>query len=928
MFFKKREQVASTSAPHTMDPSSWPAAGENSTGEKAENLYRLTQNGFPVPPWFVITKEAHAAFMAPLSDAIQGALDGVDWGDIKATRRASEKAQALILTADFPSHVAQALAPKLDAFEGKGRYLAVRSSALGEDSKEHSFAGQLDSFLFVRGREKVLDSIRKCWASAYTDRALAYRHRVGADPTSVAMGVVVQQMVEGEVSGVAFTMNPVTEAFDRILISATHGCCEGVVSGELDTDQFEVDKASFGIIKTQTAHKKEQRLFDASRGGGTTLAPVPEELIVPPCLTEKQVTQLAEMFRRIEGLYRFPQDIEWTLEGETVHILQARPVTTINGSEYLEKTGVETIWDNSNIVESYAGITSPLTFSFIRNGYYMVYLQFCQVLKVPARTIAAEENNLKNMIGLLNGQVYYNLKNWYRLVSHLPGYHYNKSFMEQMMGVSEAARFDASTEKQVSAFKKYTVELPKLLLSGTSLLFQFLTMRPRVFFFMRRVTRSYETYHHTDFSSISAHGLMEIFLELEEKVLMHWKAPIVNDFLIMIFYGILQRLTIAWGGDKNGTLANDLLCGQGNVESTLPMKMLLTIAREIRQDPALHEIFREETVPALKKRILEAPSTSLSPAERHIKERLEAYIDAYGFRCMNELKLEEPSLKERPDFLFMMLKNYLGTDLDRPAMDESAIRDAAEETMRKRLKGTFVLKVIPRQFLFNRVLSFSKKGVAFREYQRFARTKMFGLVRCIFNAMGQKFTELGILEAPEEIFYLTTDEIFAFVEGTAVSQNIRGIAHLRQQEFAGFQDDLGQRIFTRGTVNHNTFAPEPEEPSAPPQDGDTLTGVSCCPGVVRGRVKVIRSPNDNMGLQNEILVAGKTDPGWVPLYPAATGVLIERGSLLSHSAIVAREMGLPAIVGISGLLSTLQTGDEVEMDGAAGTVKITKRMAG
>ena len=928
MFFKKKGQIAPTTAPPIMDTSCWPDAGVESTGEKAGNLHRLTQNNFPVPPWFAVTKEAHAAFMAPLSDAIQDILQGVDWDDIKATRLAAEKARALILNAEFPSHVAQALARKLNSFVDKDSYVAVRSSALGEDSKEHSFAGQLDSFLFVKGKDKILDNIRKCWASGYTDRALAYRHRMGANPTSVAMGVVVQQMVAGEVSGVAFTMNPVTKAFDRILISATHGCCEGVVSGELDTDQFEVDKATLKTTETQAAHKKEQRIFDAAQGGGTTLAPVPEALVTPPCLTEKQVTILAETFRRIEGLYRFPQDIEWTIEGETVHILQARPVTAINESEYLEKTGVETIWDNSNIVESYAGITSPLTFSFIRNGYYMVYLQFCQVLKVPARTIAAEENNLKNMIGLLNGQVYYNLKNWYRLVSHLPGYHYNKAFMEQMMGVSEAARFDASAEKQVSVFKKYMVELPKLLLSGTSLLFQFLTMRPRVFFFMRRVSRPYETYRNFDFGSVSAHELMAIFLELEKKVLMHWKAPIVNDFLIMIFYGILQRLTIAWGGDKNGTLANDLLCGQGNVESTLPMKMLLSIARDIRQDPSLHKEFTTGSVPSLKKKILETPLASLSPAERQIKDRLETYIDEYGFRCMNELKLEEPSLKERPDFLFMMLKNYLGTDLDRPTMDETSIRDEAEAAMRKKLKGTFAFKVIPRQFIFNRVLSFSKKGVAFREYQRFARTKMFGLVRCIFNAMGQKFTALGILDAPEEIFYLTTEEIFAFVEGTAVSQNIRGLAQLRQKEFEAFQDDLGQRIFTRGTVNHNTFTPQPEQPSAPPQDGDTLTGVSCCPGIVRGKVKVIRSPNDNMSLQDEILVAGKTDPGWVPLYPAATGVLIERGSLLSHSAIVAREMGLPAIVGISGILTTLQTGDEVEMDGAAGTVKITKRMAG
>jgi pyruvate,water dikinase len=377
------------------------------------------------------------------------------------------------------------------------------------------------------------------------------------------------------------------------------------------------------------------------------------------CLDQNTVEEMAKTFKTIETLYDFPQDIEWTITNDTVHILQARPVTTITKSQYIEETSVETIWDNSNIVESYSGVTSPLTFSFIRHAYYMVYLQFCQVLRVPEKVINHEDNNLRNMLGSLNGQVYYNLKNWYRLVSHLPGYNYNKAFMEQMMGVAEEAKFDASSEKQISVIKKYLVELPQLVMAGCSLFFQFLTMAPRVTVFMKRVAKYYEKYRRSDFDAVSAHRLHEIYQELEKEVLMHWKAPIVNDFLIMICYGILKNLTAVWGLDEKGTLANDLLCGQGDVESTLPMKMLLSISEDIKADKELTRQFSSLSQTELKERYIDADEKSLSLGEKMIRKRLLEYLDEYGFRCMNELKLEEPSLSEKPDFIFMMLKNYL-----------------------------------------------------------------------------------------------------------------------------------------------------------------------------------------------------------------------------------------------------------------------------
>lgn len=910
------------------DSERWPAAdGKQMAGEKADNLCFLSKNGINVPAWIAVTKHAHRSFMNQLNGNLSDTLNAIDYNHVSSIAKCGREIRTLIESTPFPEQTKAILELEISKFTNDSSWYAVRSSAVGEDSAANSFAGQMDSFLFVKGTAGILDSIKKCWASAYTDRALAYRNHAALDSNSVEMGVIVQEMIDGDVSGVAFTVNPIKNSFNEIFISATFGAGEGIVSGELDTDQFIVDKKALVLKSTETVFKENKLVFDSEKGTGTILKPVPEEKRDAACLDQKTLEDMAGTFKTIETLYDFPQDIEWTVTNGNVHILQARPVTTITKTQYIEETGVETIWDNSNIVESYSGVTSPLTFSFIRHAYYMVYLQFCQVLRVPEKVITDEDNNLRNMLGSLNGQVYYNLKNWYRLVSHLPGYNYNKAFMEQMMGVAEEAKFDAPAEKRVSVIKKYLVELPRLLLAGGSLFFQFLTMSPRVTVFMKRVSTYYEKYRRFDFDSVSAHTLHDIYQELEKEVLMHWKAPIVNDFLIMICYGILKNLTAAWNLDEKGTLANDLLCGQGDVESTLPMKMLLSISEDIKADNDLTRQFSSLTQTELKERYINEDEKRLSHGEKKIRKRLLEYLDEYGFRCMNELKLEEPSLKEKPDFIFMMLKNYLNASQGNTGIDETAIRKKAENHVKRTLKKQYVLKIIPRNFVFNRILSFSKKGVSFREYQRFARTKMFGLVRNIFSAMGRKFHDLDIITEPNDIFYLTTEEIFAFTEGHAVSKNLKGIISLRKEEYSGYSEDLDQRIYTRGIVLRNVLSADPGKTVVVTEDG-VYKGTSCCPGIVIGKVKVILSPNDDMSLNDEILVAGKTDPGWVPLYPAARGVLIERGSILSHSSIVAREMGLPAIVGISGITKILKTGDVVEMDGAAGTVKIISQSAG
>jgi len=378
-------------------------------------------------------------------------------------------------------------------------------------------------------------------------------------------------------------------------------------------------------------------------------------------------------------------------------------------------------------------------------------------------------------------------------------------------------------------------------------------------------------------------------------------------------------------------LHNELVSGQGNVESTLPMRKLQEIAAAIKNDKTLSEVFQKNNEEELKNIFITNNAGGNNESYKKISIMIFEYLDEFGFRSMNELKLEVPSLTEKPEFLFSILKNYVSASVSENSHageKECEMRIAAEKAVIEKLKSKTFLFIFSKQRVFDFIVRYTKKAVAFREYQRFARTKMFGLARMIFVGIGRQFRNLNVINDYNDIFYLNKDEIFSFISGTSTIQNLKGLIELRKTEYAEFEkmEDLPDRIETSGPVycNDLTAASDGYQNNLNLDASGEIKGTCCCPGIVKGRVKVILNPADDMSLNGEILVAARTDPGWVPLFPSAAGLLIERGSILSHSAIVARELGLPAIVGITNITKLLKTGDIVEMDGAKGTVRIIK----
>ncbi len=908
----------------------------NAVGGKAANLFKLTGIGCRVPPFITLSTACYDEFILAIEERFNTALKNLKTDTPADIAKSASALRALFKSENINSALKDEIIKAVKENIGCGCFLSVRSSATAEDSKDFSYAGQLDSFLFRKTDDEIISSIAACWASGYSDRAVAYRAVKNISQREVKVAVIIQKMIDGMVSGVTFTVNPITRVRDEMLISAAYGLGEGLVSGELDSDQYVCKKGCvISIERKEIAVKKEKIVFDKQKGFGTKKETLDEKIGKEQCLSDQQALAVAAVCQKIENAYgAAAQDIEWSIDiddARRIYILQTRPITTLDKISP-SKNEYKSIWDNSNIVESYSGITSPLTFSFALNAYHMVYVQFCEVLKVPREKIVNNDYYFANMLGLLNGRVYYNIKNWCRLISVLPGYNYNRRFMEQMMGVKSKIDFTPDSNIKGGFFQKYFIELPGLLWSAANLVWQFFTIEDKVGNFMKIYQDMYDKYHKYEFNSAEAHELVKVYYELENGVLRNWKAPIVNDFMAMIFYGILRMLIEKWNlNDGGGSLQNELVAGQGDVESTLPLKKLQQIACFIRTDEKLINMFKTYKEDDLTRIFVYDGRLNYDENQKKLCEMIGKYLEEFGYRSMNELKLEVPPLMDKPQFVFSILKNYTACPVkeeDKEINHEKTMREKAERQVEEKLRGQRIFGVISRHSVFNFIVRHTKRAVAFREYQRFARTKMFGLARRIFVGIACRFVDFKVIDSVDDIFYLTKDEIFSFAAGTSVTQNLRRLIESRKEEYAGFEkeEELPDRINTYGPVYCNDLHIPAEAPAADETDDpDLMKGLSCCPGIVRGKVKVILTPSDDMSLNGEILVAGRTDPGWVPLYPSASGLLIERGSILSHSAIVARELGLPAVVGINNITKKLETGDEVEMDGAKGTVRIIKK---
>ncbi|MDJ1176890.1 PEP/pyruvate-binding domain-containing protein [Roseofilum capinflatum] len=837
-------------------------------GGKGAALAQLQALNLPIPEWFVVSPSAF--------------YQSVTEGERLTTDTISQVIAVLHLNHKVKAELTQAL----KRLSPNGEPVAVRSSAVDEDGADYSFAGQLESFLFVPV-EEVADRVVEVWRSGFGDRLLAYRqqHDLG-NPKPPA--VLIQRMVNAQVAGVAFGADPVTGQRGVTVISAVSGVGDALVSGEVDGQTYRIDR--------------QGRVISA-----------PEE---NPLLNLEILEQITHLVRQVGAHFSRPQDIEWAIENNQLYLLQARPITGL--AKLPDPDGQLNLWDNSNISESYSGVTTPLTFSFARRAYEEVYRQFCLLMAVDKTVVENNDSTFNRMIGLIQGRVYYNLLSWYKVLSLLPGFQVNRRFMEQMMGVKEPISDEILESIGIQPSQNPTLSVKildslRLLQTVVGLGVNFLVLPAKIKDFYGRLTQVFgQKFKGLELQELRADELVAHYRDLERQLLRSWDAPLVNDFFAMIFYGLLQKLCQSWGKETSGSLQNDLISGEGGMISAEPAMRVKELARLVAKDEELIQVFCEGELGLILSELEKCPE---------VRQKYEAYLDKFGDRCLGELKLESPTLFDNPLLLLRSVGQLAksGQTLDSTSVS-GYLRQAAEAKVREKL-GNFGLK----RWLFDWVLYNARERVRDRENLRFERTRLFGHVRRIFVELGKRFVALDLLDDYRDIFYLEVTEILGFVEGTNTCTNLKGLVQLRKAEFAEYEQkgEIGDRFETRGIVYQGNSFQENQASLVDSDNPNTLQGLGCCPGIVEAQVRVITNPENAILEPGSILVAERTDPGWIMLFPAASGVLVERGSLLSHSAIVAREMGIPAIVSIPGVTRSLKDGDWVKMDGSTGRVERT-----
>ncbi|MDH3232873.1 MAG: PEP-utilizing enzyme [Alphaproteobacteria bacterium] len=758
-------------------------------------------------------------------------------------------------------------AAKLKAI-GAERY-AVRSSAASEDSAAHSHAGQFLSLLNVTPKD-VGSSAVKVWQSGATESLEAYRKARGIEATTDRPAVIVQAMIASRVAGIAFSADPVSGDRDMVVISATPGLGDKLAGGETEGLTYRYRR--------------------------TTREPVTPDPEIGDGLSPDEVAQIAQLAIKLEAFFGSPQDIEWAFERDRLYLLQSRPITTLPATP--RDARASRIFDNANIVESYPGIVSPLTFSFAQYIYAHVYRALTRLLGVSPDAIRRQGKTFDHLLAHIDGRVYYDLINWYRVLALLPAFELNRRYMELMMGVDEPLP-ETLVEQVVAerdvARSKWIVRL-RLTWVGLGMVWHAVRLPRTISRFMARLNDALaEPIPSGADATLDAHAAA--YRRLERALLERWDAPLINDLICMIAFGASRKVLERWAGSDGIRLHNDVLIGQGDIVSAEPAQWIRAMGVLVAE----HETIRDRLVKGDVMAIDDLPE---------LAESLDQYLQKFGDRCAEELKLESVPLTEDPAPIIAAIA---------AAARPHARAKQERIDLRMRLRELFPRSPL-RRWIARCLLRWARARVRDRENLRFERTRLFGRVRRLVRAMGTELAKRSVIGRPDDVFFLTIGELIATGEAATLSPDLGKTAKDRR---AGQEDDRSRpdpphRIeMPAGSKKWRAVrpskAPEYEVP-------DVRHGLGCSAGVVAGNAKVVRDPKSETVQAGEILIARFTDPGWIALFASAAGIVVERGSLLSHSAIVAREMGIPCVVALKGALDWIETGERIEIDGETGQV--------
>lgn len=844
-------------------------------GGKGLNLGALSNmQGIQVPEGFCVTTVGYEKLIEQ-NETFQTLLQQLT--KLKSEDRAqvgeiSRKIREVIMAVAIPFDVEKAVTHYLSRFGDEHAY-AVRSSATAEDLPHASFAGQQDTYLNVIGKEAILQHIKKCWASLFTDRAVIYRMQNGFDHNQVSISVVVQRMIFPEASGILFTADPITSNRKVLSIDASFGLGEALVSGFVSADNYKVKE---GEIAEKMIATKKIAMYGRKEGGIETKQIASNQQNVQT-LTDQQILQLARIGRQIEAYFGCPQDIEWCLAGDTFYIVQSRPITTLYPIPEAND-GENHVYVSVGHQQMMTDPLKPLGMSLFKLTSFgprfmaggRLFVDVAQRLASPTgremllNTIGKSEPLIKDALMTVIERDDF--------ITLLP---------EENIGNSEPA---TSAQPQIESDSAIVTDLIKKNQAS-----------------IEELKRNMQTKSGIDVLDFILEDIQQL-----KKILFHPQSMAVIMAGMNASTWINEKME-QWLGEKNAadTLSQSV---QNNITSEMGLA-LMDVADVIRPYPKviayLHHVkdssFLDELV-------------QFEGGEK-AREAIDAFLNKYGMRCSGEIDITKTRWSEQPTTIIPMILNHI-RDFEAGA-SKRKFEEGLQEALKKEEELVERLQHLPdgKQKVeeTKRMIRNIRNFIGYREYPKYGMINRYFIYKQALLKEAEQLMQSGVIHEVDDIYYLTFEELHEVVHTNKLDYEL---IHKQKNDYKLYEKLTPPRVMTSdGEIITGKYKRE-NLPS------EAIIGLPVSSGVIEGRARVILNMEDADLEEGDILVTAFTDPGWTPLFVSIKGLVTEVGGLMTHGAVIAREYGLPAVVGVENATKLIKDGQRIWVHGTEGYIEV------
>lgn len=848
-------------------------------GGKGLNLGELTNiQGIQVPEGFCVTTVGYEEAIEQ-NEELQTLLQQLT--KLKKEERAqigevSKKIREVIMAVEIPTDVVEAVAHYLSRFGNEHAY-AVRSSATAEDLPYASFAGQQDTYLNIIGEEAILQHVRKCWASLFTERAVTYRMQNGFEHNQVSICVVVQKMVFPEASGILFTADPVTSNRKVLSVDASFGLGEALVSGLVSADNYKVKEGE--ITETMVATKK-LAIYAVKEGGTETkqIDPAQQKL---QTLSEQQILQLAQIGRQIEAYFGCPQDIEWCLAHDTFYIVQSRPITTLYPIPE-ENDGENHVYISVGHQQMMTDAMKPLGLSFfllttnapMRKAGGRLFVDATPRLASPA-----SRDFLINTLGKSDPLIQDALTTVVErddFITLLPDDEKGKSAGKSVPPASSQSEVENDPAIVTNLIKNSEASIEEL-------------------------KRNMQTKSGVDVLDFIVEDIQQL-----KKVLFNPQSIAVIMAGMNASTWINEKME-QWLGEKNAadTLSQSV---QNNITSEMglalmdvadvirPYQEVITYLQHVEDDSFLDELVQFK-------------------GGEKARGAISAFLNKYGMRCSGEIDITKTRWNEKPTTIIPMILNHI-RDFEAGA-SKRKFEEGLQEALKKEEELVDRLQHLPdgkqkveetKQMIRN-----IRNCIGYREYPKYGMINRYFIYKQALLKEAEQLVQSGVIREVDDIYYLTFEELHEVVRTNKLDYEF---IQKQKNEYKLYEKLTPPRIMTSdGEIITGKYKRE----NIP---ADAIVGLPVSSGVIEGRARVILNMEEANLEEGDILVTAFTDPGWTPLFVSIKGLITEVGGLMTHGAVIAREYGLPAVVGVENATRLIKDGQRIRVHGTEGYIEV------